>query len=241
MGDEIGTIDRGPLGAAEARLLALPFLEANAARAERCVERAAGNPLFLEQLLRDAEEDPETGVPGSVQSLIQARIDRLAPTDKAALQAASVLGQRFDLASLRHVLGQPGYAVDRLADRLLVRPDEDGFLFITDRVSRFSKIGGEMVPHVRVEDTVSRALGGGPCVVTAVPDAAKGERMVVFYVQPDVAPEVLWQRLHQSDLPNLWVPRRDCLIPIDAIPTLGTGKTDLRRVKQLALELSPPA
>ena len=121
------------------------------------------------------------------------------------------------------------------------RLDEDGFLFITDRVSRFSKIGGEMVPHVRVEDTVSRALGGGPCVVTAVPDAAKGERMVVFYVQPDVAPEVLWQRLHQSDLPNLWVPRRDCLIPIDAIPTLGTGKTDLRRVKQLALELSPPA
>ena len=60
------------------------------------MERAAGNPLFLEQLLYHAEEIAEAGVPGSVQSLVQARIDRLDPADRAALQAASVLGQRFE-------------------------------------------------------------------------------------------------------------------------------------------------
>jgi tetratricopeptide (TPR) repeat protein len=68
-------------------------------------------------------------VPASVQSLIQARLDRLDPADKAALQAASVLGQRFDLETLRHVLGQPGYGTGRLAERLLVRPEGEGFLF----------------------------------------------------------------------------------------------------------------
>ena len=129
MADRLLTIDLGPLEAAEARLLAQPFLAANAARAERCVERAAGNPLFLEQLLRDAEEGPESAVPGSVQSLIQARIDRLDQADKAALQAAAVLGQRFDLATLRHVLDQPGYGIARLAERQLVRPEGEGFLF----------------------------------------------------------------------------------------------------------------
>ena len=129
MGGRLLTIDLGPLDAAAARLFARPFLEANAARAERCVERAAGNPLFLEQLLRDAEEGTETAVPGSVQSLIQARIDRLDPGDKAALQAAAVLGQRFDLEALRHVLGRPDYGIERLVERLLVRPEGQGFLF----------------------------------------------------------------------------------------------------------------
>ena len=129
VGGQLLTIDLDPLEAAEARLLARPFLAANAARAERCLERAAGNPLFLEQLLRHAEEGPEAAVPGSVQSLVQARLDRLDPTDKAALQAASVLGQRFDPETLRHVLGQPGYGADRLAERLLARPEGEDFLF----------------------------------------------------------------------------------------------------------------
>lgn len=123
------TIDLGPLGAADARALARPFLETNAALAERCVERAAGNPLFLEQLLRNAEEDAGAGVPGSVQSLVQARLDRLEAADKTALQAASVLGQRFDLKTLCHVLGRPGYDAQGLSARRLIRPEGDGFLF----------------------------------------------------------------------------------------------------------------
>jgi acyl-[acyl-carrier-protein]-phospholipid O-acyltransferase/long-chain-fatty-acid--[acyl-carrier-protein] ligase len=77
--------------------------------------------------------------------------------------------------------------------------------------------------------------------VTAVPDASRGERLVGFYTRQDLTPEALWERLCQSELPRLWIPRRDSLFQIDAIPTLGTGKTDLRAVKQLALSRADDA
>jgi class 3 adenylate cyclase/tetratricopeptide (TPR) repeat protein len=128
-GRQLLTIDLGPLDAAEARALAEPFLAANAVLAERCIERAAGNPLFLEQLLRHAEEGADAAVPGSVRSLVQARLDRLDPADKAALHAASVLGQRFDAAVLAHVLERPDYVPNRLVAHQLVRPQTDGCLF----------------------------------------------------------------------------------------------------------------
>jgi acyl-[acyl-carrier-protein]-phospholipid O-acyltransferase/long-chain-fatty-acid--[acyl-carrier-protein] ligase len=118
----------------------------------------------------------------------------------------------------------------------IAKLDEDGFIFITDRLSRFSKIGGEMVPHVRIEEAINAALGEVASVVTAVPDIAKGERLVAFYARPEVTPDELWARLAATDLPRLWLPRRDSLIPIEAIPVLGTGKTDLRAIKQLALD-----
>ena len=65
----------------------------------------------------------------------------------------------------------------------IAKLDEDGFIFITDRLSRFSKIGGEMVPHVRVEDAINAILGEAAAVVTAVPDESKGERLVAFYTE----------------------------------------------------------
>jgi tetratricopeptide (TPR) repeat protein len=124
------TIDLGPLQPEEARVLAQQFFAANAAFAERCVDWASGNPLFLEQLLRHAQENQEAGVPGSVQSLVQARLDRLDPLDRAALQAASTLGQRFDQGALSHLLDRPDYAPERLAAHLLVRPQGGcSFLF----------------------------------------------------------------------------------------------------------------
>jgi predicted ATPase len=89
------TIDLGPLPMDDAHSLAEALIAANTAFVERCVERAAGNPLFLDQLLRHADESQAVAVPGSIQSLVQERIDRLDPADKAAVQAASVLGQRF--------------------------------------------------------------------------------------------------------------------------------------------------
>ncbi|MEO8481465.1 MAG: AMP-binding protein [Acidobacteriota bacterium] len=122
----------------------------------------------------------------------------------------------------------------------IARIDAEGFIFITDRLSRFSKIGGEMVPHVRVEDAINAILGDSVSIVTGVPDAAKGERLVAFYARPEIAPEQLWDALCASDLPRLWLPRRDNLVPLEAIPTLGTGKADLRRIKQMAIEHSGP-
>ena len=111
------TIDLGPLRPQEAAALAGAYLDANAEFAKRCVERAAGNPLFLEQLLRHAEESAEAGVPGSVQSLVQARMDQLDARDKQALQAAAIFGQRFALDALRHVIEQPRLRLHRLWSR----------------------------------------------------------------------------------------------------------------------------
>jgi class 3 adenylate cyclase/tetratricopeptide (TPR) repeat protein len=128
-GSPLVGLDLGPLHAEEAQALAAPFFAANAAIVARCVERAAGNPLFLEQLLRYAEEDADSSVPDSVQSLVQARLDRLKTADRTALQAASVLGQRFDPQALAHLLGQPEYAPGGLTAHFMVRPQGEEFLF----------------------------------------------------------------------------------------------------------------
>jgi class 3 adenylate cyclase/predicted ATPase len=116
------TIDLGPLRPQEAEALAGVYRDASAEVARRCLERAAGNPLFLEQLLSHAEESADA-VPGSVQSLVQARLDRLEAADKAALQAASVLGQRFALEALRHLIESPDYACAGPLAHHLVRPE----------------------------------------------------------------------------------------------------------------------
>ena len=126
------TIDLGPLPSDDARALAEALIAANTTFAERCVERAAGNPLFLDQLLRHADESHGVAVPGSIQSLVQERIDRLDPADKTAVQAASVLGQRFQNSGLAYLLEKADYVTDRLVSRLLVRPQQasaDVFLF----------------------------------------------------------------------------------------------------------------
>lgn len=123
------TIDLGPLGREEALELATGFPGAAERHVDQCLERAAGNPLFLEELLHHAEESAGEGVPGSVQSLVQARIDRLDSSEKLALQAASVLGQRFDLAALRGLVGGAAYDPAQLIAKGLVRPDAHGLLF----------------------------------------------------------------------------------------------------------------
>ena len=128
-GSPLMTIDLGPLRPQEATVLAGAYLDASADFAQRCIERAAGNPLFLEQLLRHAEQSSAAGVPGSVQSLVQARMDQLDAQDKQALQAASVFGQRFVLEALRHLIDDPDYNCALLVRRFLIRPVGDDFLF----------------------------------------------------------------------------------------------------------------
>jgi len=113
--------------------------------------------------------------------------------------------------------------------------DEAGFIRITDRLSRFSKIGGEMVPHMRVEEQIQSLIDANhSCAVTAIPDDTRGERLVAFFTDPLMTPAELWERLCRTDLPRLWLPKRDDLRFIEQIPSLGTGKVDLRAVRMLA-------
>ena len=116
--------------------------------------------------------------------------------------------------------------------------DEDGFLTITDRLSRFSKIGGEMVPHGVIEEKLHEAAGREERVfaVTAISDERRGERIVVVHTaELDELPAVL-ERLGAMGLPNLFIPKKDDFVKVDKLPILGTGKTDLRAVKQTAVE-----
>lgn len=119
--------------------------------------------------------------------------------------------------------------------------DDAGFIRITDRLSRFSKIAGEMVPHMKIEEHIQGLLDPqNTCAVTAVPDEARGERLVVFYTDPDLAAADLWERLCRSELPRLWLPKREDIRFIRSIPSLGTGKVDLRAVRQLAATAAEP-
>ncbi|WP_028222870.1 adenylate/guanylate cyclase domain-containing protein [Paraburkholderia oxyphila] len=123
------TIDLGPLRKDEALSLAGNFIDATQRVALACIERAGGNPLFLEQLLRNAEEGSGGAVPASIRSLVLARMDRLAPHDRLAFQAAAVIGQRFDIALLRRLIDDPGYVCDGLLANALVLPEGEDFLF----------------------------------------------------------------------------------------------------------------
>jgi len=118
--------------------------------------------------------------------------------------------------------------------------DEDGFLTITDRLSRFSKIGGEMVPHVKIEERLHEIAGvtEQTFVVTGVPDEKKGERLVVLHLLKQEALKIVLQKLPEAGLPNLWLPRSNQFFFVEELPHLGTGKLDLRRVRELAVQFS---
>ena len=122
------TVDLSPLSPADALSIARRFIDADAF-ATQCVERAGGNPLFLEQLLRSAGDLTDGRLPSSIQNVVLARTDLLSVEDRRAIQAASVLGQRFTLSHLRALLQQPRYVCDTLVRNVLLRPVRDGLQF----------------------------------------------------------------------------------------------------------------
>jgi acyl-[acyl-carrier-protein]-phospholipid O-acyltransferase/long-chain-fatty-acid--[acyl-carrier-protein] ligase len=114
--------------------------------------------------------------------------------------------------------------------------DADGFLKITDRLSRFSKIAGEMVPHVGVESAIMQAAGVDEhhVAVTALPDPKHGERLCVLHTELGMTPDEVHKALTASHIPRLWIPSVRDFIRVDEIPITGTGKVDLRRLRELA-------
>ena len=138
-------------------------------------------------------------------------------------------------------LDDPKRTADVLIDRWfktgdLARFDDDGFCFIEGRLSRFSKIGGEMVPHETVESKIGEALGLPKderlIAVAGVPDEAKGEALVLLTVR-DVEASELRRKLNDAGVANLWIPR--IIKRVESIPILASGKLDLGRCKELAL------
>lgn len=121
----------------------------------------------------------------------------------------------------------------------LGRFDEDGFLFIEGRLSRFSKIAGEMVPHGTVEQKLVEAFGleqadGYAIVVMGVPDPGKGEQLVLLTSSDAVTAETVKNKLAEAGVPNLWIPK--VVAKVEKIPVLGTGKLDLKGCKDLAVK-----
>ncbi len=120
--------------------------------------------------------------------------------------------------------------------------DDQGFLFITGRLSRFSKIGGEMVPHVTIEDELTKLFCEGDedeqvrVCVTAIPDEKKGERLIVLHLPTTKSIDEIRSSLSKHGLPNLFIPSPESFLEVAEIPMLGTGKLDLKRAREIALE-----
>ena len=146
---------------------------------------------------------------------------------------------------MKGYLGKPEKTAEVLRDGWYVTGDiaaldEDGFLTITDRLTRFSKIGGEMIPHIKIEEKLHELAGvtEQTFAVTGVPDEKKGERLVVLHTLDVGQLAPVLDKLAAADLPNLWKPRPDQFFHIDTLPYLGTGKLDLRKIREFASNLT---
>ncbi|MFT4041314.1 MAG: AMP-binding protein [Thermomicrobiales bacterium] len=123
----------------------------------------------------------------------------------------------------------------------VVEIDEDGFIRIVGRASRFAKVGGEQVPFAAVEEALATLVGateeGVPrAVVTAVPHEATGERLVVIHTPLELPPDAVVKALAANGLPRLFLPSPNDFYEVADLPLLGIGKVDLKVVDAIALE-----
>lgn len=142
-------------------------------------------------------------------------------------------GYLGDEAKTREVVRDGYYVTGDIA-----KIDEDGFVTLTDRLSRFSKIGGEMVPHIKVEESLQDALGelDQAFIVAGVPDDKRGERLVVLY-KGELDLDALLKKVAESGLPKLWIPDKAAFHKVEEFPLLGSGKADFQKLKAEARRL----
>jgi acyl-[acyl-carrier-protein]-phospholipid O-acyltransferase/long-chain-fatty-acid--[acyl-carrier-protein] ligase len=202
---------------------------------------AANVPDWQEGSVRQVGNKPGTigqPIPGVAARIVNP--DTLQPV--AAAQEGLILFYGANV--MKGYLGRPEATQAVIRDGWYItgdigRFDEDGFITLTDRLSRFSKIGGEMVPHQKIEDELHHILGTTDrvCVVSAVPDDRRGERLVVMHTPLNGLDEAqLCRELSTKGLPNLWVPSARDFFQVSELPLLGSGKVDLKRVREMALE-----
>jgi acyl-[acyl-carrier-protein]-phospholipid O-acyltransferase/long-chain-fatty-acid--[acyl-carrier-protein] ligase len=121
----------------------------------------------------------------------------------------------------------------------IVRVDEEGFITITGRQSQFSKIAGETVPHLLIEEKIAQVLAEHGtedmhAAVTAVPHSRRGERIVVVHTALPLPADQVTHRLNELGVPPLFIPSPDSFVEVEALPMLGSGKVDLRALRSIA-------
>ena len=188
----------------------------------------------------DRQIGKKTGTVGRLMPGMTARI--MDPDTGASLPLTST-----GIVALRGANVFDGYLLNKSASDAVLRDgwfvtgdigrfDDDGFLTIDGRLTRFSKVGGEMIPHGVVEQELVDAFDIDQTektviVVLGVPDSARGEELVILATH-DLDPEAVRVRLSAAGLPNLWIPRQ--VIRIEKIPLLGSGKLDIRACREAA-------
>lgn len=199
---------------------------------------------------RATTPDPKAGVrEGSVGRPIPGVTVRVVSLDDGTLMETNQSGmlQISGPNIMSGYLGQPELTAKVLKDGWYITGDlgyidDDGFVFVTGRQSRFSKIGGEMVPHIQIEEAITQFVGDNEgqisVAVTSVPDEKKGERLIVLHTEISKTPAEITKALSEIGLPNLFIPSQDSFIKVEAIPILGTGKLDLRGLQQMAKDLA---
>ncbi len=196
--------------------------------------RAQGDPKLVERV-----GTVGTPIPGVSAKIVDHETGKDLPIGESGMlliKGPNVMQGYFKMPEQTAKVMRDGWYVTGDMAKL----DSDGFIHITGRLSRFSKIGGEMVPHIRIEELLQRFLSDDEeklaVAVTAVPDERKGERLVVLHLPTDKTPQQIIKVLASEGLPNLWIPSTDSLFEVDQIPLLGTGKLDLQAVKELGKE-----
>lgn len=179
-------------------------------------------------------------VPGVAVRIVNPETFQPLPPEREGLilvYGANVMEGYLDKPELTREVIRDGWYITGDMGKL----DEDGFVTITGRLARFSKIGGEMVPHQKIEEELHAILGTCDriCVVTAIPDVRRGERLVVLHTPLNgLNRHHLSEELGTKGLPNLWIPSERDYFEVAELPVLGSGKLDLKRVKEMALERS---
>ncbi len=210
---------------------------------------AVSVPDFEEVGARQENQRPGSvgrALPGVALRIVDLESGRLLPPGEQGLllvRGPNVTpGYRGDPARTAEVLRDGWYSTGDVATL-----DKDGFLSITDRLARFSKLGGEMVPHGRVEQALREAhrtlAGAAPAgeseldlAVVGVPDEKKGERLVVLHAHARLEPRAWLEELARSGLPNLFRPRETDFVALESLPRLATGKLDLAAARARAVQ-----
>ena len=186
---------------------------------------------------------PSATKEASVGEIFPGMMARVADPDSGEILPVGEVGllQLKGASIFGGYLNQPEENAKKLSDGWLntgdlAMLDSDGFIFIKGRLSRFSKIGGEMVPHSGVEEAIVRVLGLQDSELPLVAigskvDPAKGEALVLLSAVDIDVPQ-LRRLLGEAGLPNLWIPKH--VMRVDAIPLLGTGKLDLGKIHKIS-------